>query len=582
MPVVLRLRTKLFILFLALLLIPVIGTGLYGQYFFSSTYNRNVLDTEQRNVNSVATHVRTAFIESENNLVFPAGVSSLNILTSSEPESALYRASQQVLRSDVLNFARTHPMYEQVGIYNDQGEALLVVENANGNTFVNEDLIQRGIAGFVEQVLREPVGSTHFGVEERADGASFRIIFAFRHADGLILTRLRTMWLFQPETFDDDGGTWSLQLPNRYVLHFAPEGAERLSPEIETHDDWLRNSRGYYITGDRHVFYQNITIPTMRDRYNLTLFHTVPSRQTQADLSLYYQTFATLAFGGVLCVIALAMLAIDRFVAPIRFLKLSMDSIRETQKAPALPRRLPPDEIGELTLAFYAMAGELETKRKAERALVDKLITAQEEERKRIAYDLHDGLLQLLVGARFYLNQCKNNLQDQFSDSAETSFAEGYESLSTAIVEGRRIMNGLHPSTLDDLGLVEALEELAHNAARLGGWDLHLELDFPEDVEREDKTMRVTLYRIAQEALNNVCKHANAHNVQIKLWTDQGIHLVIADDGEGFVLRKLPHSDGGWGLRTMRERINLLHGTIQIQSQVGVGTTITMWIPKMG
>ena len=235
-----------------------------------------------------------------------------------------------------------------------------------------------------------------------------------------------------------------------------------------------------------------------------------------------------------------------------------------------LPKKLPPDEIGELSLAFYTMAIELEAKRQSERALVEKLITAQEDERKRIAYDLHDGLIQQLVGARFYINQAKSRVPTEAVDTL--SF--GYDTLSSAIVEGRRIMQGLHPSILDDLGIGEALIELSRTIAKVEQWELVLDIQtLPSEPSR---LTSVTLYRIAQEALNNAVKHASAQQVAVKLWADDFIYLTITDDGRGF--NQMNHHLG-WGLRTMHERVSLLDGRFEIESEVGNGTTLQVIIP---
>jgi len=89
----------------------------------------------------------------------------------------------------------------------------------------------------------------------------------------------------------------------------------------------------------------------------------------------------------------------------------------------------------------------------------------------------------------------------------------------------------------------------------------------------------VTIYRITQEALNNICKHADAQAVNIKLWQNNGLHLWIADDGVGFLHEPRPNHSSGWGLRTMQERVHLLGGTIVINSQPAEGTTLSIWIP---
>lgn len=574
------LRTKLLVLFLSLLLIPVIGTGLYGQFFLSSTFRQQALDLEQQNLAAQAAQVRKVFIETQNNLIFLTEIRALKVLANSAPESDLYDASFQVLQDDFQSFARTHPLYQHIAYYNVIGDRVVSVEAKDNAIFVHDQESPDLFASFVEQVLRSPNGTTHLGIDELEDGSTRSMVFAFRSSDGVVLITLWSEQLFQTGTGSTTDGTWSLQLPIQTMLHFTSGGEQWLNPAINLHDDWQHNTAGYYIADENHVFYQNSTVPTMQDRYTIVLFHTLPSQRLQPDLSQFYQTFASLALGGLLCVIALGLFAIDRFVEPIRELKQSMDNMRRTGKTPALPKQLPPDEIGELSLAFYTMGLELETRRESERELVEKLINAQEEERKRIAYDLHDGLIQQLVGARFYLNQCKTQLADQFTEESQEMFNFGYDSLSSAIVDGRNIMQGLHPTTLDDLGLTEALEELIQNAMRQGNWQISLEIE--PLTKNFDKVMSVTIYRIAQEALNNACKHAAAQHVSLKLWQDAGIHLIIEDDGVGFDVEQPPQSNGnsGWGLRTMKERVSLLHGTIEIDSRVGDGTIITIQIPE--
>jgi len=573
------LRAKLLILFVSLLLVPVIGVGLYGQFFLSNTFQQQSIELEQQHLTSHAAQVREIFIETQNNLIFLMETRALQFLANSPPDSELYQASFQVLRNDLAIFARTHPIYQHIAYYNEVGQRIVSVEAVDGGILVHDPQSPDMFAVFVRQVLRSPTGTTHLGVDEQSDGSTQSTVFAFRSTDGVVLASLWTQQLFHLDMEDNASGTWSLRLPIQTILHFTEPGQERLSPAMDAHDDWLRKPSGYYQTNQTHVFYQNISVPTMQDQYNLTLFHTLPSQQLQPDLSQFYQTFASLVLGGVLCVIALSLFSIDRFVEPVRFLKNSMDEMRRTGKTPSIPKQLPPDEIGELSLAFYTMGLELETRRESERALVEKLITAQEEERKRIAYDLHDGLIQDLVGARFYLNQSKTLLVDRFTDPAyEKLFNAGYESLSGAIVEGRRIMQGLHPSILDDLGLVEAITELSQNAAHQSNWEIELQLATLQ--QEPDKITNVTLYRIAQEALSNACKHAKAQHVQVKLWQNGGLHLVVADDGIGFDPDNPPQSESGWGLRTMQERINLLHGSINIHSQPGKGTALSIWIPQ--
>jgi two-component system NarL family sensor kinase len=200
----------------------------------------------------------------------------------------------------------------------------------------------------------------------------------------------------------------------------------------------------------------------------------------------------------------------------------------------------------------------------------------QEEERKLVAYDLHDGLIQQLVGARFYLTTC---IQNNPIDSADTQngIRNACDALNDAIIEARRIIEGLRPSTLDDLGLRDALVELAQSTAHMAGWELALDLQ-PLPVEPE-KTIGVTLYRVAQEALNNARKHADARRVEMRLYNSNGISLLIHDDGKGFNPELVPRDGPGLGITTMNERITLLKGRCEIISAPDAGTTVSMWVP---
>jgi signal transduction histidine kinase len=214
------------------------------------------------------------------------------------------------------------------------------------------------------------------------------------------------------------------------------------------------------------------------------------------------------------------------------------------------------------------MARELEGKRKIERRLIERLIRAQEEERKLLAYDLHDGLIQQLVGARFYL-----------SNAHDGSIQHGCDALTEAIVEGRRIIEGLRPAALDDLGLTAALQELAQSIAAAARWELVLDLEAPH--EEPSKTIAVSLYRIAQEALNNARKHAQARVVHVRLSNSDSFTLQIEDDGIGFDPDTLAGEGRGLGITTMQERAALLGGTCQIQSQPGAGTRIEARVPRI-
>ncbi len=211
--------------------------------------------------------------------------------------------------------------------------------------------------------------------------------------------------------------------------------------------------------------------------------------------------------------------------------------------------------------------------------LLSRVITAQEEERKLVAYDLHDGLIQVLVGVRLHLNNYLL-LQSQDPAAAQDALARAVAELQRAIREGRRLIQGLRPTVLDDLGLALAVREMAERMAREHGWQLELDLQVPGRLRPE---VEITAFRIVQEALSNVRKHAQARQVAVRLWVAQGrLHGQVRDDGRGFdpqALDERAADDLAVGLHSMRERARLVGGAWHIESQPGRGTTVHFWIP---
>ncbi|NOZ73333.1 MAG: HAMP domain-containing protein, partial [Chloroflexi bacterium] len=164
--------------------------------------------------------------------------------------------------------------------------------------------------------------------------------------------------------------------------------------------------------------------------------------------------------------------------------------------------------------------------------LVEDLINAQEEERKIVAYDLHDGLIQYLVGARLHMRRFAS-LRTTNPQAAETALEEGMKQLATAIREGRHVIEGLRPTLLDNLGLEAAVRALAEQMSAGAGWQLHLDLNL--DGTAVTPALEITVFRIVQEALTNARKYAQAEHVTIELRTvPPFLNVVISDNGRGF------------------------------------------------
>jgi len=206
--------------------------------------------------------------------------------------------------------------------------------------------------------------------------------------------------------------------------------------------------------------------------------------------------------------------------------------------------------------------------------LTQRVFDAQEEERGRVARELHDGISQILVGVRYALDNARRRL-GRGDSSADAPLQKGIATLGEAISEVRRISRDLRPGVLDDLGLGAALRQLAEEFGERTG----TEVDFSTVVFRNrlDNDAKIALYRIAQEALTNIERHADATHISIDLrGHPDGATLVISDNGHGFD----PNArTPGLGLRNMQERMDQLRGRLQLRTSPGNGTTIEAQAP---
>ncbi len=210
--------------------------------------------------------------------------------------------------------------------------------------------------------------------------------------------------------------------------------------------------------------------------------------------------------------------------------------------------------------------------------LFDGTIRAQEEERNRIARELHDDTVQSLTLLMMDLDLGRNA---KCSESADLYFAKSRLIAQETLSNLRRLIADLRPSVLDDLGLVPAIT--SYGEQRLEPKGIHLQLTGNALERRLPRAIEVALYRIAQEALTNVLKHSQATNVNIRLQTLDG-HLTmrVHDNGNGFLLSAatMPRPNGnGLGLLGIKERAALLGGELAVQSEPGEGTQIVVAVP---
>lgn len=209
---------------------------------------------------------------------------------------------------------------------------------------------------------------------------------------------------------------------------------------------------------------------------------------------------------------------------------------------------------------------------------------AQEEERARISRELHDDLCQRLSGMKFTVEVLGDEVQP-LNKRVFRQLHEVTEELDRTISEVRRISSNLRPSVLDDFGLVIALRLLCKDFQTHHGIHATLQVD-QTTLPRIDAHIEIALYRIAQEALSNIAKHASAKNVSLHLTQrNTTIMMVVSDDGKGFGREdttRAKDSGHGFGLMIMRERSELLGGKFEIAANRNHGTTVSVTIPVRG
>jgi signal transduction histidine kinase len=209
--------------------------------------------------------------------------------------------------------------------------------------------------------------------------------------------------------------------------------------------------------------------------------------------------------------------------------------------------------------------GELQT-------FTARLEQAQEEERRKLSRELHDEFGQTMAAALVELGRIQNELIDDGGTRAQ--LARVKQELESSMRSIRDIALILRPSMLDDLGLVPALRWQGREIARRSGLAVRVEAD--DDGKFLPDAYRTCIYRIVQEALHNIVKHASAKSAVVTFkWTQDALDLAIVDDGKGF----RPATEKGMGLLGIEERVGSLDGHLNVGSSPGKGTSIHVTLP---
>ena len=237
-----------------------------------------------------------------------------------------------------------------------------------------------------------------------------------------------------------------------------------------------------------------------------------------------------------------------------------------------------PASLPELRAQYQRLLQRLEANEREFRRLGRSVWRVQEDERRRLARELHDGLGQNLTALKHRLAQIGAELtpaQVEVRARLEAAIALCAEALD----DTRSLSRLLRPPILDDLGLAPALQWLGRSIEEASGLAVVVEI---EPLPALDGEVQTLLFRVAQEALNNAAKHARAHSVLLRLVArGRELQLQVIDDGAGFEAEAAPGS-GGSGLGGMRERLRLYGGQLELRSAPGHGTRLRATIPLDG
>jgi two-component system, NarL family, sensor histidine kinase DegS len=238
---------------------------------------------------------------------------------------------------------------------------------------------------------------------------------------------------------------------------------------------------------------------------------------------------------------------------------------------------------GQISVVLNYLNGDLrkinelvqDAKQKQEFGL--QIIEAQEEERKRVSREIHDGPAQLMANVLIRSELLEKIYTEKGTDAARAEIKDLRVMVRDSLKEVRRIIYDLRPMALDDLGLVPTLDKYLRNVKERSGKTV--ELHALGQSRRFPTKMEIAIFRLIQESVSNAVKHSDANLIEVKLeFTQKFISLYIRDDGKGFDISK-PAKSNSFGMMGMRERVELLEGTLKVKSRLNYGTSVYIQIP---
>jgi two-component system sensor histidine kinase UhpB len=283
-------------------------------------------------------------------------------------------------------------------------------------------------------------------------------------------------------------------------------------------------------------------------------------------------TLLVIGLALVVLALALALVRERRRLRPLEDLVEAMEKVDLSSPRLHLPPSIDgvgeTEEVERIELAFLRMMRRLEAER---RRAGSAALHAQEEERARVARDLHDEVNQSLTGLLLRLEAARESAPPEL----EAEIAETKALANQAMNELLSLARQLRPTALDDLGLAAAI---GGQVEQLGRGEMEAHFDVEGDFSDLGDDAQLVVYRVAQEGLSNAARHSGASRVEVRLRRagDGGVVLEVADDGRGFAFDE---SERGLGIGGMRERALLVGGELTIESRPGAGTTVRLAVP---
>lgn len=292
---------------------------------------------------------------------------------------------------------------------------------------------------------------------------------------------------------------------------------------------------------------------------------------------IHYELIAFFGLAGLVISFVVNKWVLQQALSPLERLQAVVDQVRQNQRQARVRYGSVSDEqFDRLADTFNQMLDEQEQHARQMQQLPRRILQAQEEERQRLARDLHDEAAQALTSLLVHLRLLERAYDPE---KAQQQVQELRKLTAQALEEVRRVALDLRPTILDDLGLAAALEWRVDEFNQAS--DLKTTIAVEGLSGRLPRDIELVFYRVGQEALSNIARHAQAQHVKLRLWQEStSLSLEISDDGRGFApATKTVNGSEGLGLLGMRERLASIQGSLVIESRPGQGTRILAQAP---